>query len=92
MTKDKTKSVPTPKTKALTKTQNELLKAKRTELEGSFQAIMTAVQNTFNAIGLPIIDDLVARFREELGLEEDKWVFDLQKNKFTETAKPDLPK
>jgi len=81
MSKDKKVSPPTPKTKALTKSQKKLFEKNRAEIELMTREIFSYIAERINRLGTQVIEGLLEDFADELELD-DKWIFDPTKTQF----------
>ena len=82
MTQDKKKGVPTPKVKNLTKSQKKLLNKSQREIEVLTREIFQYVAERINRLGVQVVEKMLEDFLVELGLEEEDWQFQPEKNQF----------
>ena len=78
---DKKKGIPTPKTKALTKSQKKLLDKNKADIEVMTREIFNYILERINRLGTQVITGLIEDFAEELELS-DEWAFDTIKAQF----------
>ena len=78
---DKKKGIPTPKTKALTRTQKKLFEKNKAEIELMTREIFGYIAERINRLGTQVIEGLLEDFAMELDLD-DEWIFDPTKTQF----------
>ena len=84
---DKKKGIPIPEVEKLTKTQKKLFEKNKAEIEGMTREIFGYIAERINRLGVQVMEGLLENFLIELGLSDDDWEFQPEKNQFRKKDK-----